>query len=60
MSTYFEPSLIDRRWLKARNMFFKYDKEAKRAEKLKMKWLKKYNYYVRARVRRDEKLRKLL
>ena len=57
---YFEPSLIDRRWLKARNMFFKYDKEEKRVSKLKVKWLKKYNYYVIARTRRDKKLRELL
>ena len=57
---YFEPSLIDKRWLKAKNAYYKYCMEATRAEKLKQKWLKKYNYYVRAIERRDKRERSKL
>ena len=57
---YFEPSLIDRRWLKAKNTYYKYCLAETRASKLKQKWLKKYNYYVRAIERRDKRERSKL
>jgi hypothetical protein len=38
-------SLVEKRYFKAKDMYYKYHVLQEKAFRLKQKWLKKYNYY---------------